>query len=86
MWGCFALLILLSAVEAWFNFWMRNLMPMILNDSSPNFGQLADDDRWAVYHKAQGIMMIMGLVSLFITILWAALAGFSIWRLGKKPE
>jgi hypothetical protein len=84
MWSCFTLLILLSAAGVWFNFVMRRLIPMALNDSSPNFSQLADDDRWAVYHQAQSLMAPGVLVSLGLTILWAVFAGVSIWRLGRK--
>jgi flagellar basal body-associated protein FliL len=86
LWSSFVLLILLSAVGVMFAFAMRAIVPMALNDSSPNFSQIADVDRWYVYHEAQSLILPVALVMLGLAILWAALAGFSIWRLSKKSE
>jgi len=86
VWSCFVLLVLLSAVGVWFNYVMRRLIPMALNDSSPNFSQLADNDRWAVYHQAQNLMASGVLITLGLTILWAVFASVSIWYLGRKRE
>jgi hypothetical protein len=86
LWSCFTLLVLLSAVGVWFSFGMRKIIPMALNDSSPNFGNLPDDDRWSAYHQAQSLMLPTVYVMSALAILWAALAGFSIWRLSRKPE
>jgi hypothetical protein len=86
LWFSFSVLILLSGLGIWFTFAMRGIMPMALNDSSPNFGQLADDDRWAVYHEAQSLVMPVVFIMLGLAILWAALAGFTIWKLSKKSE
>jgi flagellar basal body-associated protein FliL len=86
LWICFALLVLLSAAGVWFSFVMRKIIPIALNDSSPNFSQLPDTDRWSVYHQAQSLMLSAGFVMLALAILWAALAGFMIWKLSKKAE
>ena len=86
LWSCFALLVLLSAVGVWFSFGMRKIIPMALNDSSPDFGQLPDTDRWSAYHQAQSLMLPAVFVMLALAILWAALAGFTIWKLSKKTE
>ena len=59
---------------------------MALNDSSPNFSQIADADRWYVYREAQSLILPVALIMLALTILWAGLAGFSIWRLSKKSD
>jgi hypothetical protein len=46
----------------------------------------ADNDRWSAYHQAQSMMLPAILVMLALAILWAALAGFTIWKLCKKAE
>jgi ABC-type spermidine/putrescine transport system permease subunit II len=86
LWSCFALLVFLSAVGVWFSFGMRQIIPMVLNDSSLDFGQLPDYDRLSAYHQAQTVMMPVALVMLALTICWGVLAGFSIWRLSRKSE
>jgi hypothetical protein len=84
LWCIFALLVLLSAFGVIFAFCMRAIVPMALNDSSPNFSQIQDVDRWYVYHEAQRLILPVALGMLGLTILWAALAGFTIWKLSKK--
>jgi hypothetical protein len=87
LWVCYALLIVLSAGGFLFCCGVKNLIPMALNDSSPNFSQIADDDRWAVYHQAQHLMMNVILVTLVVTVLWATLAAFAIRLLfGKSSQ
>jgi hypothetical protein len=86
LWSSFALLILLSTFGVIFGFAMRSIVPVALNDSSPNFSQIADADRWYVYREAQSLILPVALAMLALAILWAALAGFSIWRLSKKSE
>lgn len=84
LWSSFVLLILLSAIGVLFAFTMRAIVPMALNDSSPNFSQIADADRWDVYHEAQNLILPVALGMLGLAILWAALACFTIWKLTKK--
>jgi hypothetical protein len=86
LWSSFLLLTLLSVGSVCFGLAMRRLIPMDLNDSSPNFGQLADADRWSVYHEAQSLLTHVTLAMMVLTILWAALASFTIWKLNKKSE
>jgi hypothetical protein len=86
LWSSFALLVLFSTAGFYFSWSMRAVVPMLLNDSSPNFGQLADEDRWRVYHAAQSVIGPIALVMLALAVLWTLLAGFSIWRLSKKSE
>jgi hypothetical protein len=86
LWVSFVLLILLSAFGVVFGFSMRAIVPMALNDSSPNFSQIADADRWDVYHEAQSLIGPIALVMLALTVSWAVLAGFSIWQLSKKSD
>lgn len=86
LWSCFGFLVFLSALGVCFSLAMWRTIPMALNDSSPNFGQLAETDRWNVYHEAQSLMMTAALVMLAMTILWAVLAGFTIRWLSKKSE
>jgi hypothetical protein len=62
----------------------RMMIPMALNDSSPNFLQLPDDARSAAYQQAQSVMLPVVLITLALVILWTALAGFTIWKLSKK--
>jgi hypothetical protein len=84
LWSAFALLVLLSAVGVMFGFAMRAIVPMALNDSSPNFSQIADIDRWDIYREAQHLIVPVALGMLGLTALWAALAGFAIWKPSKK--
>lgn len=84
LWGGFVVLLFLSGVGVSFAFAIRKVLPMAINDSSLNFAQLAEDDRWAVYHEAQWWLLPMALVILVLAVLWAALAGFSIWKLSRK--
>jgi hypothetical protein len=86
LWSCYVLLVFLSAGGVWFSFGMRQIIPMVLNDSSPDFGQLPDYDRLAAYQQAQTVMMPAVLVMLALTIFWAIFAGFSIWQLNRKLE
>jgi hypothetical protein len=86
LWISFALLVILSAVGVCFGFAIRAIVPMALNDSSPTFGQIPDADRWNVYHMAQSLMTPVAAVMLALVVLWAALAGFTIWKLSKKTE
>jgi hypothetical protein len=86
LWSSFLILALLSVGSACFGLVMLRIIPMALNDSSPNFGQLPDTDRWSVYHTAQSLMTQVTLAMLVLVILWAALAGFTIWKLSKKAE
>ena len=86
MWSVFVVLILLSGFGVWQTFALRGIIPFLLNDSSPGFGQLPDDDRWAVYHEAQSLILPVGFVMLALVVLWAALTGFTIWKLSKKSE
>jgi hypothetical protein len=85
LWGSFTLLLLSSAVGAWYVSVVPKLIPMVLNDSSPKFGQLADEDRWEVYHAAQSLVSPIAIGMLVLLILWAVLTGVSIWLLSKKP-
>jgi hypothetical protein len=84
LWSSFVILILISSIGVLFAFAMFRIAPMALNDSSPNFSQMADDDRWLVYHEAQDLIVPVALIMLGLAILWAALAGFTIWKLSKK--
>jgi hypothetical protein len=86
LWVCYVLLIIFSAAGVGVSFIIKNMIPMALNDSSPNFGQIADDDRWAVYHQAQSLMVMVISLALVVMVLWAALAAFSIWLVGKKSH
>jgi hypothetical protein len=84
LWSSFVILILLSGVGVLFAFATFRLMPMALNDSSPNFSQIADRDRWDVYHKAQSLILPVALIMLGLIVLWAGLTGFAIWKLSRK--
>lgn len=82
--GSFVVLILISGIGVLFAFAMFRIAPMALNDSSPNFSQIADEDRWLVYHEAQSLILPVAIIMLGLTLLWTALAGFAIWKLNKK--
>lgn len=82
--GSFVGLILISVIGVLFAFAMFRIAPMALNDSSPNFSQIADDDRRLVYHEAQSLILPVALAMLGLTLLWAALGGFAIWKLNEK--
>ena len=56
MWSSFMLLTVLSLVGVYFGFVMTSIIPMALNDSSPNFSQLADNDRCSIYREAQSLI------------------------------
>ena len=77
-------LIFISGIGVLFAFATYRLVPMALNDSSPNFSQIADEDRWLVYHAAQSLILPIDFIMLGMAILWAALAGFTIWKLSGK--
>jgi hypothetical protein len=86
LWLTFAFLLILSATGVIFGFAIRGIIPVALNDSDPNFAQIADDDRWQVYHAAQGLMAPVAFFMLVLAMLWAAFAGYLTWKLGQKPE
>jgi len=86
LWSGFVVLILLSGFAVWQTFALRGVIPFLLNDSSPRFGQLPDDDRWAVYHEAQRLISPAAIGMMVLTIMWAALAGYCIWRLSKTSK
>jgi hypothetical protein len=84
LWSSFTMLLILSAVGACYISVVPKLIPMVLNDSSPKFGQLADEDRWEVYHAAQSLVSPIAFGMLVLLILWAVLTGVSIWLLSRK--
>src|SRR5271168_5276861 len=86
LWICYLILVLLSVGSVCFGLALIRIIPMVLNDSSPNFGQLADADRWRVYHEAQSTMTQVTLTMLTLVVLWSVLAGFTICRLTKSPK
>jgi hypothetical protein len=84
LWSSFTVLVLGSGISVLFAFAMFRIVPMALNDSSVNFSNIADEDRWRVYREAQSLILPIDLIMLGIAILWAALAGFTIWKLSRK--
>lgn len=84
LWSIFSLLVLSSAFGVFFAFCMFNMAPMALNDSSPNFGQLADADREYVFHEAQHLILPVAFMISGLSVAWAIFSGFIIWHLGKK--
>src|SRR5580698_8032541 len=83
LWSSFVVLVLGSGIGLLFAFAMFRMVPMALNDSSVNFSQIGDVDRWRVYHEAQSLILPIDLIMLGMAILWAALAGFMIWKLSS---
>lgn len=81
------LLLLLSLAAVIFARITHGLIPMIINDSSPELSsKVSDAERERIFTLAQGAVFNVSVVLSILVGLWAAFTGTVIWLWNKSSQ
>ena len=85
LWLCFFGLFLLSIFGVLYGEVIQGVVPMALYDSALGYQNLTVADQRSIAQTVRELLFSISLMLMGLSVLWMALAGYCLWRLGKTP-